>query len=330
MQANLLEYNTLLEQKRFSELPSIDLFRLWVWETDPNEEIIPKILMNTNHITGLLYCRRLALTSHRKAETTIQLQGHLQVNSVHPLDMNLKQLDDALENFCIEWPAYIQEKTASKNMFQYIELCLYRFGLLASFAWPDTVLNDPLITELHPGTDNQRRLTPCALRKFLIRFLILYRHFYLYTHAVKIEPKPFDCKIRNPHVQASMDAFHLLCMHYLIPVAARLQYKNEFRGMYNHISQVMYKHNPKYERIARMSLDELEKTGDPMHVLPALWELHPEVQVYYEEDHFYHEKVLPQWAWLIVAGRVYLLQPDKTIYYSENVASLYDLYLKKK
>ena len=65
-------------------------------------------------------------------------------------------------------------------------------------------------------------------------------------------------------------------------------------------------------------------------VLPALFQLHPQIALRHEEDLFDLSASGGDgkgWAWLVVAGRVYLVSPGKEVYYSRDVTALLDVYL---
>ena len=81
-------------------------------------------------------------------------------------------------------------------------------------------------------------LTPSALRRMVGSLLIMYRHLHLLAVSVKVPNKDYQAGISKYHYEASTDAFNLLCMHISLPVAARLNYRHDFPGMYNHVSQV--------------------------------------------------------------------------------------------
>ena len=286
------------------------LLQEWVWLTDPEEDLHPKVLFNKNQLVGLLYCRSLP-----KQEC----------------DMTLQEVLDGLENICKEWPLYIAKYTdpempENQKVYTFVELCMTRFAELATHALPSAVLDNAMLTEEY--NQSLRKLTGAAVRRLLNTFLILQRHFYLFRKCENVPAESFDCKIRRPHVEASMDEFDVLCMHFFIPVGARLRYKNDFRGMYNHISQVMYFHNPDFTRIPRLPWDQVAATGDCIQVLPALRELFPEIPIWFEEDDFYTKKW--DWAWLLVPGRVYLLAPDHSIYHSPDITTLFSIYSHKR
>jgi hypothetical protein len=99
--------------------------------------------------------------------------------------------------------------------------------------------------------------------------------------------------------------------------------------MYNHVSQVVYFHNPQYERLPRIGLDKVAM-GEPMQVLPALCQIHPEISLVYEEDHLDLSQPTGKWLWMVLPGRVYLIGPDARVYHCENVTSLMRVYLESR
>ena len=137
-------------------------------------------------------------------------------------------------------------------------------------------------------------------------------------------------------MEASSDDFNLICMHMSLPVAAKLNYRHDFPGMYNHVSQAVFFHNNEYQRINRAELGQL-KGASVEHVLPALMQLHPDIGLRYEDDCVdlseggggKGEEKADEWFWLVVAGRVYLVDPDRQVYYSSDVTSLLGVYLDR-
>ena len=57
-------------------------------------------------------------------------------------------------------------------------------------------------------------------------------------------------------------------------------------------------------------------------VLPAIWQLHPEIRVCYEEDRLDLSSPGTDWVWLVVAGRVYLVTPARQVWHSASATSL--------
>jgi hypothetical protein len=208
-----------------------------------------------------------------------------------------------------------------------VDGCLARFGHLAQHPGGADVFDDAGSTEPH-GEDGAMRLSRPCLRRTLGSFMVVYRHLHLLGAAEAVEPVPFDCGVSKHHLEASSDEFSLLCMNMQLPVGARLSYKHDFPGMYNHVSQVVYFHNPQYERTKRAGLARVPE-GDPMHVLPALRQLHPEIALHYEEDHVDLSRGTGGWVWMVLPGRVYLVDPRGRAHHSANVTSLMRVYLER-
>lgn len=92
-------------------------------------------------------------------------------------------------------------------------------------------------------------------------------------------------------------------------------------------AQVVYFHNSQYERIARIPFGRVSE-GDPLHVLPALRQLYPEVDLVYEEERVDLAAGPGRWLWLALPGRIYLVAPDARVYHSANVTALLRIYVE--
>lgn len=93
--------------------------------------------------------------------------------------------------------------------------------------------------------------------------------------------------------------------------------------------QVIYFHNPQYTKIPRLSLARFNDVdASPVHVLPALWQLYPDIKIAYEEQEMDITQKRKRWTWLVYAGRIYLLAPDATIYFHPNARFLIAPYMK--
>lgn len=132
------------------------------------------------------------------------------------------------------------------------------------------------------------------------------------------------------HAVAGSDEFDNLSMSWDLMPAARLQYVHDFPGMYNCVSQVVYFHNPRYER--RMQRREgfeamLRGECEAIHLLPCLMQLYPDVELLYEDEAFNpHASAHPAGgarAWWVMAGkRLYLLTQGRGLLYAPNPAAL--------
>jgi hypothetical protein len=327
----------------------------WLWGSNPEEPFAPGILMNRCHLLGLLVSRHQALSHADDMEDTggsavaMDMESNVETSggdgsvddrmtlmAKRPSCMTLRELKDTVDNILIEWPRFLDRLEDNPNgddnlhaVVGLIDACMARFGHLTSNPGSPRVFDDSGSTEPHTDAEGVVRLSKPAMRRMLGSFLVLYRHIHMLAKCETIDPTPHDCGIRKHHMEASTDDFHLLCMSMRLPVAARLNYKQDFPGMYNHVSQVVYFHDPQYERQVRVGMDKVS-SGDVMQVLPALRQLFPEIELAYEEDHINISKPTGKWHWMVLPGRVYLISPNSRIYQSENVTTLIALYLSQK
>lgn len=335
------ELTTLnLQLAAVGELPE-EIWHEWLWGTDPEEPYHMDVLLNRNHLLGLLVCRFKHLNSAHGDRRGGGGNGFSQGNRMTIMDkpvhsMTWRELKDTMANVLFEWPAFLdrlkQNIRAKQNLRQVmllVDLCAARFGELAYMAAGEDILDDP--SETQPSLDRTHAasvmmLTSGALRRMAGSLLIMYRHLSLFAVCVKVPPQDYEPGISKYHYEASNDAFNLLCMHMALPVAARLNYRHDFPGMYNHVSQVVYFHNSQYIRIPRHPLSDI-KNASAMHVLPGIQELFPEIPLKYEEEMFDPTKPGAGWYWLLLAGRVYLVTPEPRVLYSDNVADLLKIYV---
>jgi hypothetical protein len=329
--ANLTQlYTTVLSG---GELPA-EMWDEWLWKTDPEEPCTSELMLNRNHLLGLLICVGRGLEAPH-GDAVVATPGRLTLMDRAVGSMTLRELKDTISNLQIEWPLFVerldQNQNAQANLDAVVELldqCTARFGAICCREWDGAVLDD--FDSIEPGQEAERfRVTHVFIRRTVCTFLILYRHLHLLSVAKAVPARWRDPGVSKYHLEASNDDFHLLCMRLTLPVAATLNYKHDFPGMYNHISQVVFFHNSEYQRIARCPLEELSK-AEAVHVLPALFQLHPQIALRHEEDLFDLSASGGDgkgWAWLVVAGRVYLVSPGKEVYYSRDVTALLDVYL---
>lgn len=313
-------------------------FLEWVWKSDPDEPLDTKILMNRSHLLGLLVCRHAA----GKAQQTQQQQHveRLTLVSKQPQEMTLRELRDTIDNLLIEWPKFVdrlkQNPAAQENLravAALVEGCLARLGQLAKTAGDATVFDDASCTE--PATGGLMKLSRPGLRRMLGSFLVIFRHLDLLKRsrpaqevlaALELPAEDQESGLRKHHIEASTDDFHLMCMNMLLPTAAKLNYKQDFPGMYNHVSQVIYFHNTQYERTPRAELEEILRTGETMQTVPAIGQIHPEIELAYEEDAVDLSGPTGKWRWLVLPRRVYLVDPQSNVYHSESALELLRLY----
>jgi hypothetical protein len=259
--------------------------------------------------------------------------------------MSLRELKDTIANLQIEWPAFISRLEINPHaqanleaVISLIDQCAARFGVLCLSAFDGETMDD--LGAVEPSKEDPAlfQLTAGSIRRMISTFLIIYRHLYLLAVCENVPAIWRDLGITKYHVEASSDDFNMMCMHLSLPVAAKLNYRHDFPGMYNHVSQVVFFHNNDYQRISRADLKNFREAS-PAHVLPALMQLYPDIGVKYEEDQMDLSEGPSSsttnsgsgngWYWLVVAGRVYLVGPGKKVYYSPDVTSLMGVYLER-
>lgn len=115
--------------------------------------------------------------------------------------------------------------------------------------------------------------------------------------------------------------------------ASRLLYMHDFPGMYHSISQVVYFHNPQYQR-RRQPLNEVRQIArgakGAVHLLPVIYQIYPSVESLHEDDFFSLVVSKPQsecFKWIFMGNDVYLAHyQDKggevTVYGSDNISIL--------
>lgn len=318
----------------FGELPAEALHE-WLWGTDPEEPYHTDVLLNRNQLVGLMVCRHKFLQGRQSAGESIYFaaQHRLTIMDKPVQRMSWRELKDTVANILIEWPSFLERlrlniraKQNLRQVLHVINMCAMRFGELAYSTCDHTVMDDPTESQPHtPQEPDKRTLTPGALRRMVGSLLIMYRHLYLLSMCNRVQPQSFRAPVTKYHYEASSDAFNLLCMHITLPVAARLNYRHDFPGMYNHVSQVVYFHNNQYSRIQRHPLEDADR-APPIHILPAIQELFPEIPLRMEEDHF--DPTQNQgWYWLLLAGRIYLVTSEPRVLYSDNLCDLLKLYV---
>ena len=91
--------------------------------------------------------------------------------------------------------------------------------------------------------------------------------------------------------------------------------------------QVVYFHNNQYARVTRHPLSEI-RTAPPVHLLPAIQELYAEIPLKLEEDLMDPTKS-QGWYWLLLSGRIYLVTPEPSVLYNENISDLLKVYIDR-
>jgi hypothetical protein len=323
-------YKTL---KETGELPE-EAWDEWLWQTDPEEPYSPEVLLNRCQLLGFLVC--LYKGMQQASDVNVVLTDtRLTLMSKPVRSMSLRELRDTLENLQVEWPTFLKRLPSNHNaqanleaVVMLLDQCFSRFGALCLSMGDENMMDDLGSVESNIDSKTKFQITRPCIRRTVCTFMVFYRHLHLLAVMKNIPDTWCDCGISKYHVEASGDDFNMICMHLGLPVAAKMNYKHDFPEMYNHVSQVVFFHNSEYQRVARAKLEVLD-TSPPEHVLPALMQLYPLIAVKYEEDSINLTRPGSDWWWLVVSGRIYLVDPERSVWYSPDVTSLLkNVYLK--
>ena len=316
--------------EKTGELPE-ETWHAWLWGTDPEEPCSPEVMLNRNQLLGILVCRY----KHRNRDNEDNMGDcdRMALMEKPPSRMTFRELKDTIANLQFEWPPFVarlkENRKARGNLIavvNLIEACAARFGALCDGAFNEDVLDDLADVRKAEHFSNLLVLTPGALRRCVGTLLILFRHVHLLANCEQV-PKGAgkDIKLNPHHYEASMTDFYTWYMHFQLPVGAKLCYKHDFPGMYNHVSQPVYFHNPLFTRCMRRPLDDPDPPA--IHTLPSLCQIYPEVPVKFEEECIDVTKD-NGWYWLIVSGRVYLVAPGPRVFYADDARDLMGAYVE--
>jgi hypothetical protein len=299
-----------------------DMYHEFLWKCNPNENYHKDVGYNRNHLLGILVCRACPMVSLHVLDDRIKLLPQ------NPIEMNLAELKDTLSNLQFEWPVFITRIKNDVSKVEcvrvYVQACMYRLGRLMDCMHDDKTLN--IEGDTCPGIDGLRCISPSAIRRFMASILLLNRHIDLYDISEEVPACDYTVPLSPYTHEASMEDFHIQCMYYFLPIAARMQYKHDFPGMYNNISQAVYFHDSNYKPIKRNE----HTSTEPIHMLPSLKLLYPHIGVKYEDDLFnpIDASSTNTWYWILLPRRIYLVSPEPKIYYSDNLASLVRIYVE--
>lgn len=342
----------------------------WLWHTDPMQECHMDLMLNRMHLLGLIIARYRAKRSSARQETMTSILGtskRLWLFDGPVARYTLRQLTDTLQNLqvrtflfyhpCLDgivantWNTQMQWNTchlASQlpSMRNAVDAMFLRFGALASetayASSSSTAFDDPGSIEKVPGRDEKVQLNRICIRRMVSSFFVLYRHMHCWEAKEDVDgEEAADCAIKLHHILAASDDFSKLSMHWDLMPGAKLHYVHDFRGLFNCISQVIYFHNPSYERRMqeRKRVEDVScgKNGIEMvQLIPCFMQLHPDILVEQEDTRIFQPEqpceMRKKWAWLIMGRTVYLCTPwedeeqCRILYYHQNAAVLLHMF----
>lgn len=92
----------------FGELPA-EVWHEWLWGTDPEEAYHVDVLLNRNHLLGLLVCRYKHLKGREQGSGSAYFaaQHRLTIMDKPVENMTWRELKDTMANILVEWPAFL-------------------------------------------------------------------------------------------------------------------------------------------------------------------------------------------------------------------------------
>ena len=301
----LSQFNADLEKGELKEIPP-ELFYRWLWKTDLQAPLKPRF--NENHLLGLFLARCKAQTGDTCLLRISDISpGIMHCNRIVK-ELTFRQWKYVVEDVQMHWHEYF----SFEKLEDLVDALFVKFGL---FNVCECYIDD--LSAINP--ERPRRLSDATLRRYLSLFCVMFRHIDLDARSEDlIADSGCHYDIQSYHVQASLDNFYEHAMLTDIPIGSRIQYKQDFSGMYHSISQVVYFHYPNYARKKQISLEDIKRGHKSIYCLSVAMQLQPDVTCMYEDE------ALPdQWCWvMLTGGTVYLRSPTDQIFTSSSMWSL--------
>ena len=323
------------------------LWERWLWDCDCNAPPIEQCYdLNEMHALGLLVClgeyaHPGRLYEERLDAETVGGPEVVHLNADTPVSQfSLRELLDQIECLQLNWGPALGEWGPAQAR-EVLRALMSRLGEIAHHAYPISMDKQGVL-------DDTQHVTPLpesslgvmsrkSLRQTLCVLLVMCRVCAIVERSqpIIIPPPEQRCSskkgpaavavantLRPHHVEASIDTFNSLQQMMSLAPGQRLAYRTQFAGMYNCVSQVIFFHHPRYARQAQRPVSGL--AGSPMHMLPPITQLLPEIGIVYEDD-----SVLPgltkkgspsssslsevsssssDWRWLVCCGAIFLLE----------------------
>lgn len=313
------------------------LWNRWLWGTAVNQPQIDECGdMNMNQGLGIFMCVMLAYAyeedarDHRSIAELLPHSPlvHLTLGPLHMLSQ--RNLMDQIECLQLSWGSVVgSHEHLHGRCATVLRLLMARAGDLARHAYggESTPLDFTQYTTMLPHTRDANGqafyiVTRKYLRQLCCILVILFRTLHIISEAQVVPPvddataSHIRGSFQEHHLECSGDFFSTLQQMVQLAPAMRLVYRNDFSGMYNDVSQVVYYHYPQYHRMPQLPLPNIPDSA--INCLPLLTQLLPHVPVAYDDDDvipgltWYSEIPAspPTYAWLVSCGTVFLVQVD--------------------
>ena len=145
---DIVSLNSMLESKPCDKEAlracAVDaLWERWLWRTDATADVRKECLVNGCHLLGLLIARiRAVLLEPSK----VLIKDVLRYEQAFVVDayvnrLTLRGLRDTIVNLQLCWKVLV-EKEDIANLYQVVDACFHRFGILALHPLPHHELDD--------------------------------------------------------------------------------------------------------------------------------------------------------------------------------------------
>lgn len=346
---DMFAVNELIEDQNrtFDEIKELVPENYWeyfLWRIDATVEITPALTLNEMHLSFLLLCRlqfkkdQLAKDHPDNMKKLNDFLSNEQADLFHEpiMHMPLRKFFDSVNNLQILWKILIDTEEIDA-CYAILELCMKNTGRLCHAGACDLDFDD-MVDVIK---QNQRIVNNVCIRKFSSFFYLAYRHLHLNSCAMILEHnEPLQIELHQHLITASLDDFYKLSMYFDTNISDVLHYRHEFSQMFHSISQVMFFHNPQYARRKQRTQEEIISGSYVDSMLPLIMQLYPEVKVMYEDDAYPSNFAIPdtheiqydampstpkEWIWIVLPGKIYLLNSLGHVFWSPNLIPLVNL-----
>lgn len=341
---DLYVYFHQLERGEECNVQLDEALQFWLWETDLVEKT--KTTLNQNQYAGILFMKVLKNNrpnAHKSINQLVQLLMDSygifipHMNEVDFLESSLdfRRLADVLDGLQQYWEKLITlNVTWAENILTCCTVLLEPFICYTDL--PREQANLPNAIEDNSG---ELQLNIVTVKSILAKLCCMYRSLYMEQHTEVVNDMcDISDLVETFHVEAGTDVFFLLSMVMSLKVGQYVEYQTTFSDYFNHISQVLYKHEPDYKRPSPPDLERVHANQDSTLIcLPSINQLYPTVEFVYEDEPF---DIIPnsstteladpeKWRWFLLAGKIYLVNKKSSqAYKASNLRSLIALVIK--
>lgn len=319
---DLYVYFNQMEKGEVFDVTLNEVLRFWIWETDLVEKT--ETTFNQNHYAGILFIRVLKTECpnwHASISDLVQLlmDSHgifiPHMNSVDFLQgkLDFRRLTDVLDGVQQYWNQLITlNVTWAENILTCCTVLLEPFII-----YTDLPLDQANLPNAIEDKMGDLQLNTVTVKSILAKLCCMYRSVYMEKFSTFVSNEyEYQDLLESFHVEAAVDVFFKIAMATSLKIGQYVEYQNTYSDYFNHISQVVYKHQPDYKRPIPPDMKCIEQNPNSAEIcLPSINQLYPQVDFIYEDENF---KLVPnstteneadpqEWRWFLIGGKVYLV-----------------------